>query len=176
MKKETKLQIIDNIAAQIEAIPNFYITDIEGLNAENTSKLRRACYEKEIKLVVVKNTLFQKALEKRGLEGAEQMTSILKGSSAIMFSQKGNAPAKLIKEFGKDKGKPVLKGAYVESCAYIGAENLETLVNIKSREELIGDIIGLLQSPLKNVISALKSQSTDKVAGIVKTLSEKEEK
>jgi large subunit ribosomal protein L10 len=176
MKKENKVQIIDKIAAQIEEIPNFYITDIEGLNAEATSKLRRACYKNDIKLVVVKNTLFQKALEKRGIEGVDQIAAILKGSSAIMFSQKGNAPAKLIQEFGKNNGKPSLKGAFVESCTYIGAENLDVLANIKSREELIGDIIGLLQSPLKNVISALKSQGADKVAGIVKTLSEKEEK
>lgn len=176
MKKENKLQIIDKIAAQIEAIPNFYITDIDGLNAEATSKLRRACYKNEIKLVVVKNTLFQKALEKRGIEGVDQITTILKGSSAIMFSQKSSAPAKLIKEFANGNGKPALKGAFVENCTYIGAENLEVLASIKSREELIGDIIGLLQSPLKNVISALKSQSADKVAGIVKTLSEKEEK
>src|SRR5574344_1119473 len=98
MKKENKVQIIDKIAAQIEEIPNFYITDIEGLNAEATSKLRRACYKNDIKLVVVKNTLFQKALEKRGIEGVDKIEDILKGSSAIMFSQKGNAPAKLIQK------------------------------------------------------------------------------
>jgi Ribosomal protein L10 len=174
MRKENKTQIIDNIAAQLTEVPNFYITDIEGLNAEVTSKLRRACFEKEIKLVVVKNTLFKKALEKNGLDCVDIMTPILKGSSAIMFTQKGNVPAKLIKEFGAENGKPTLKGAYIEQCAYIGAENLEVLANIKSREELIGDIIGLLQSPAKNVISALQSQSGGKIAGIVKTLSEKE--
>lgn len=174
MKKELKSQVIDNISAQLKEIPNFYVTDIEGLNSEVTSKLRRACFEKNIKLVVVKNTMFRKALEKENLDCLEMITPILKGSTAIMFSQTGNAPAKLIKEFGKDNGKPVLKGAYIQECTYIGAENLDVLVNIKSREELIGDIIGLLQSPAKNVISALQSQSGGKIAGIVKTLSEKE--
>jgi Ribosomal protein L10 len=174
MRKEEKVQIIESIAAHLGETPNFYVTDIEGLNAENTSKLRRACFEKQIKLVVVKNTLFYKALEKAGIEEYQQFESTLKGSSAIMFTTVGNAPAKLIKEFGKEVGKPVLKGAFVDSCPYIGAENLETLVNIKSKEELIGDIIGLLQSPIKTVMSALESQSSGKIAGIVKTLSEKE--
>lgn len=175
MRKEEKVQIIDNIAARLEETPNFYVTDIEGLNAELTSKLRRACFEKQIKLVVVKNTLFYKALEQKGIENYQQFDPIMKGSSAIMFTSVGNAPARLIKEFSKEaNGKPALKGAFVDSCAYIGAENLETLVNIKSKEELIGDIIGLLQSPVKNVISALTSQGGGKIAGIVKTLSEKE--
>ena len=174
MRKEEKAQIIESIAAQLNETPNFYVTDIEGLNAEATSKLRRACFEKDIKLVVVKNTLFFKALEKNQVADFQQFESILKGSTAVMFCNTANAPAKLIKEFGKDSGKPALKGAMVQECAYIGADNLETLVNIKSREELIGDIIGLLQSPAKNVISALTSQSGGKLAGIVKTLSEKE--
>lgn len=176
MKKENKIQIIDSLVAQITEVPNFYITDIEGLNAEKTSQLRRACFEKSIKLVVVKNTLFAKAIEKIGNENMQTLTSTLTGSSAIMFCATGNVPAKLIKEFGKENSKPALKGAFIEDCPYVGAENLEVLVNIKSREELIGDIIGLLQSPVKNVISALKSQGADKIAGIVKTLSEKEEK
>ena len=174
MRKEEKAQIIESIAAQLNETPNFYVTDIEGLNAEATSKLRRACFEKDIKLVVVKNTLFFKALEKNQVADFQQFESILKGSTAVMFCNTANAPAKLIKEFGKDSGKPALKGAMVQECAYIGADNLETLVNIKSREELIGDIIGLLQSPAKNVISALTSQGGGKIAGIVKTLSEKE--
>ena len=174
MRKENKAQIIESIAAQLKETPNFYVADIEGLNAEATSKLRRACFEKEIKLVVVKNTLFYKALEMNEVADFQQFESVLKGSTAVMFCETANAPAKLIKEFSKDGGKPALKGAMVQECAYIGAENLETLVNIKSREELIGDIIGLLQSPAKNVISALTSQSGGKIAGIVKTLSEKE--
>ena len=175
MRKEEKLQIIDSIAAQLTQTPNFYVTDIAGMNAEATSKLRRACFEKQIKLAVVKNTLFYKALEQKGIEGLDQFESMLKGSSAIMFApEAANVPARLIKEFGKENGKPVLKGAYVQESIYVGAENLETLVNIKSREELIGDIITLLQSPAKTVISALTSQSGGKLAGIVKTLSEKE--
>ena len=174
MRKENKAQIIESMAAQLKGTPNFYVTDVEGLNAEATSKLRRACFEKNIKLVVVKNTLFYKALEMNEVADFQQFESVLKGSTAVMFCETANAPAKLIKEFSKDGGKPALKGAMVQECAYIGAENLETLVNIKSREELIGDIIGLLQSPAKNVISALTSQSGGKIAGIVKTLSEKE--
>lgn len=174
MKKELKAQIIENIAAQLEETPSFYITDIEGLNAEVTTKLRRACFEKEIKLLVVKNTLFYKVIEQKGIENVEQFADVLKGSSAIMFTNVANAPARLIKEFAKENQKPLLKGAFVQDCAYIGAEHLETLVNIKSREELIGDIIGMLQAPAQNVISALQSQGGGKIAGIVKTLSEKE--
>lgn len=174
MRKEEKLQIIEGIAAQLNQSPHFYVTDISGLNAGVTSKLRRACFEKQITLVVVKNTLFYKALEQKGIEGLEQFEEMLKGSSAIMYApEAANVPAKLIKEFGRENGKPVLKGAYVQDCIY-GADALETLVNIKSREELIGDIIGLLQSPAQNVISALTSQGGGKIAGIVKTLSEKE--
>ncbi len=175
MRKEEKVQIIESIAAQLESTPNFYITDISGLNAEVTSKLRRACFEKQIKLAVVKNTLFYKALEQKGFEDLDQYAEILAGPTAIMFApEAANVPAKLIKEFGKENGKPVLKGAYVQESIYKGAETLEALVNIKSREELIGDIITLLQSPAKNVISALTSQGGGKLAGIVKTLSEKE--
>ena len=139
MRKEEKAQIIDQVAAQLSETPNFYVTDISGLNAENTTALRRACFEKEIKLMVVKNTLFIKALEKIEGEAVEAIKPIMEGSSAIMFTTTPNTPAKLIKEYGEKMGKPVLKGAYVQDCAYIGAENLEVLVNIKSREELIGD-------------------------------------
>ena len=175
MRKEDKAKIIDQVAAQLVETPNFYVTEISGLNAENTTTLRRACFEKEIKLMVVKNTLFIKALEKNGQDTSDaSIISTLKGETAIMFTTVPNTPAKLIKEYGEKMGKPVLKGAYVQDCAYIGAENLDTLVNIKSREELIGDIIGLLQSPVKNVISALQSSAGGKIAGLVKTLSEKE--
>ena len=174
MRKEEKAQIIESIAAQLKETPNFYVADVEGLNAEVTSKLRRACFEKEIKLLVVKNTLFYKALEMNQVADYQQFESVLKGSTAVMFCNTANAPAKLIKEFGSANGKPVLKGAMVQDCTYIGADNLETLVNIKSREELIGDIIGMLQAPAQNVISALTSQGGGKIAGIVKTLSEKE--
>ncbi len=175
MRKELKSQIIDQLAAKWAETPNFYVTDIAGLNAENTSKLRRACFEKGIELVVVKNTLFQKVLKNSGNAEAAQIVPVLEGPSAIMFTVAPNAPAKLIKEFRDEMGgKPELKGALVQDCAYVGAENLETLVNIKSREELIGDIVALLQSPARNVISALESAG-GKLAGIVETLSNKEE-
>ena len=159
MRKEEKAQIIEQVAEQLGQTPNFYVTDISGLNAENTSALRRACFEKDVKLMVVKNTLFIKALEKMEGEAVEAIKPVMEGSSAIMFTTTPNTPAKIIKEYGEKMGKPVLKGAYVQECAYIGAENLEVLVNIKSREELIGDIIGLLQSPARNVISALQDWS-----------------
>ena len=174
MRKEDKAQIIESMAAQLKETPNFYVADIEGLNAETTTKLRRACFEKEIKLLVVKNTLFYKVLEQKGIENLEQFGDVLKGSSAIMFTTVANAPARLIKEFSKENEKPVLKAAFVQDCTYFGADQLDTLVSIKSREELIGDIIGMLQAPAQNVISALQSQGGGKIAGIVKTLSEKE--
>jgi large subunit ribosomal protein L10 len=172
MRKELKSQIIDQIAARIEQRPNFYITDIEGLNAEQTSALRRACFGKDIQLVVVKNTLLSKVLEKGGDE-MKSLCSTLKGSTALMFTETPNAPAKLIKEQAEKFGKPVLKAAYVQECAYVGAQNLETLCNIKSREELIGEIVTILQSPLKNVISGLQANAGGCIAGLVKTLEEK---
>ncbi len=174
MRKEEKTQIIESLAAQLEETPNFYITDISGLNAQKTAMLRRACFEKDIKLIVVKNTLLRKALEKKALAESEAIYPILEGPTAVMFTQTANIPAKLIKEFGKEHGKPVLKGALVQECAYVGENQLEALISIKSREELIGDIIGLLQSPVKNIISGLVSNGGGKIAGIVKTLSEKE--
>lgn len=173
MRKEEKTAIIDSLAEQLNAFPNFYIADISGLNAESTSALRRLCFEKKIKLIVAKNTLLKKALEKNSF-GEAEIFSVLEGPTSIMFCETANEPAKLIKEFAKKHEKPVLKGAYVQECLYIGKEMLETLVNIKSREELIGDIISMLQSPAKNVISALQS-SGGKLAGIVKTLSERPE-
>lgn len=174
MRKEGKTQIIESIAAQLQETPNFYITDISGLNAEKTTKLRRDCFEKGIKLVVVKNTLFHKAL--LGIENDEikLVYPALEGPTAIMYTETPNAPAKLIKKYADDGfEKPVLKAAYVQECAFVGAEKLGELCNIKSREELIGDIVGLLQSPARNVISALQSAG-GKIAGIVKTLSERE--
>ncbi len=174
MRKEEKVQIIENIAAQLEQTPDFYIADISGLNADKTAQFRRQCFEKEIKLIVVKNTLLRKALESRNYSDAASLIPALEGPTAIMLTSTPNAPAKLIKEFAKDNGKPVLKGAIVQDCTYVGADQLETLVNIKSKQELIADIVALLQSPAKNVISALQSSAGGKLAGIVKTLSEKE--
>ena len=158
MTKEEKLVVIDSLAEQLNEYPHFYITNIEALNAEQTASLRRKCFESDIKLVVVKNTLLAKALER---------------STSVMFAHTGKTPAVLIKEFRKTSDKPVLKAAYVEGCVYVGDNQLDTLCNIKSREELIGDIIALLQSPAKNVISALQSNAGQKIAGIVKTLEER---
>ena len=152
---------------------NIYLTDISGLDAGTTSNLRRACFKSGIKLAVVKNTLLSKAMDASDKDFAE-LPGVLKGNTAIMLSETGNAPAKVIKEFRKKSDKPLLKGAFIEEAIYVGDDQLETLVNIKSREELIGDIVGLLQSPAKNVISALKSGGGT-LAGIIKTLSEKEE-
>ncbi len=174
MRKEEKAQILESITAQLQETPNFYVTDISGLNAEQTAKLRRDCFEKNIKLVVVKNTLFHKAVENMGSEEANQLLSVLEGPTAIMYTETPNVPAKLIKKYA-DEGseKPALKGAYVQECAFVGADKLNELCNIKSREELIGEIVGLLQSPARNVVSALQSAG-GKLAGIVKTLSERE--
>ena len=176
MKKELKAQIIESIAAQLQETPNFYVTDISGLNADQTAKLRRACFEAGIKLSVVKNTLFAHVLDASDNEEMKQIDQVLVGNSAIMYTTTANAPAKLIKKFTKDTGldKPALKGAYVQECAFIGADKLEELAAIKSKEELIGDIVALLQSPMRNVLSALQSAGST-VAGIVKTLSEKEQ-
>ena len=175
MRKELKAQIIESISAQIKETPNFYITDISGLNAEQTTKLRCACFEAGIKLTVVKNTLFHHVIKELDNEEINTLACTLEGNTAIMYTEVANAPAKLIKKFQKDGfEKPALKGAYVQECAFVGADKLEELASIKSKEELLGDIIGLLQSPAKNVVSALQSAG-DKLAGIVKTLSEKEE-
>ncbi|WP_421920350.1 50S ribosomal protein L10 [Marinifilum sp.] len=172
MKKEQKIQIIDSLTEEINASNHFYLTDISEMNAEDTSALRRACFEKEIKLVVVKNSLLRIALEKA--EGEfEGLGNVLKGATSLMLTETGNLPAKLIKEFRKEHDKPILKAAYVEESLYIGDNELEALTTIKSKEELIGDIIALLQSPIKNVVSSLES-GKNILAGVVKTLSEKE--
>ena len=172
MTREEKNQVIDNLAQQISEAKHFYLADISELNAEDTSSLRRKCFEKDIKLLVVKNTLFRKALEKCE-NNYEELYDVLKDSTSIMFTETGNVPARLIKEFRKERDKPMLKAAFVEESFYIGDEQLDFLTTIKSKEELIGDLILLLQSPAKNVLSALQS-SGGKLAGILKTLSEKE--
>jgi large subunit ribosomal protein L10 len=172
MNRDEKNRIIDNLTDSIGNAKHFYLTDISNLNAEVTSKLRRTCFEKDITLVVVKNTLLKKALER--FEGKfEGLYGALKESSAIMITDINNSPAKLIKEFRKKNKKPLLKAAYVEESIYIGDDQLDALSGIKSKEELIGDLILLLQSPARNVISGLQSGG-NKLAGIVKTLSEKE--
>lgn len=172
MKREDKKVIIDQLTEQINEASNFYLADIADFNAVDTGKLRRECFKNNIQLVVVKNTLLAKALDKAELDYS-QLNVALKGPTSVMFSEVGNGPAKLIKEFRKTKKKPVVKAAYVGESVYIGDENLETLVNIKSKEELVADVIALLQSPVKNVISGLQSGGQT-ITGILKTLSEKE--
>lgn len=173
MRKEDKQLVINSMVEELNACPNFYLTDVSGLNAEKTSQLRRQCFNSGIKMIVVKNTLLCKAMEQTGKD-YDNLYNVLKGSTAVMLCETGNVPAKLIKNFRKTSDRPILKGAFIEECAYIGEEMLETLISIKSKNELIADVIALLQSPAKNVISALQSGG-NKLSGIVKTLSEKAE-
>ncbi len=173
MRKEDKSKVIEQIAQTLAEYPNFYLVETSGLNAEKTSALRRACAKEGIKLLVVKNTLLHKALE--SLEGDySELYTALAGPTSLMCTQVANAPAKLIKDFVKKDDKlPALKAAYVEETVYVGAEHLDTLATIKSKNELIADVIALLQSPAKNVVSALTSGGT-KLHGILETLSKKE--
>ena len=175
MTREDKNLLIDKLTEQILQYPHFYLTDISDLNAETTSKLRRKCFEKQIELVVVKNTLMKKALERSGKSDFSPLFDSLNGSTSVMFTENGNVPAKLIKEFRKTNPKPLLKAAFVEESIYVGENQLEALINIKTKNELIADVIALLQSPAKNVVSALQSGGNI-LSGVVKTLSEKEEK
>ena len=165
MTKEEKLVVINSLTEQLQAYPHFYIADIEALNAEQTAALRRKCFESDVKLVVVKNTLLAKA-EKADAE----LVKVLEGPTSVLFAHVAKAPAVLIKEFRKKADKPVLKAAFAEGGVYVGDDKLDALCNIKSKEELIGDIIALLQSPAKNVISALQANAGQKIAGLVKTL------
>ena len=171
MTREEKLNVIQDLTAQLGDSSTIYLADISGLNAETTSALRRACYKADIKLAVVKNTLLAKAMEASEKDFGD-LSTVLKGNTSLMFSETGNAPAKLIKTFRKKADKPLLKGAYIAEAIYIGDDQLNALESIKSKEEMIGEVIGLLQSPAKNVISGLKSGG-GKLAGILKTLSER---
>ncbi len=173
MKKEDKTALITELQNTLGEYSHFYLTNIEGLNAEKTSALRRECFKNGIKLVMAKNTLLQKALEAKGVDAS--LFAALKGNTALMLCNTGNAPAKLIQDIlKKDKNatKPELKAAYVEETIYVGAQNLEFLSAIKSKNELIADIVALLQSPAKNVVSALQSGSTT-IHGVLKTLGER---
>lgn len=174
MTKSEKIQVVEAFSAQMQATPNFYIVDIAGLNAEQSSSLRRNCFAEGIKLEVVKNTFVKKALEAIENDEVKTLYTILEGPTAVMFCESPNAPAKLIKKM-KDAGseKPLLKGAYVQECAFVGADKLQTLCDIKSKEELIGGIISMLQSPIRNVISALQNGGPQTVAGLVKALEER---
>ncbi|MDP4221796.1 MAG: 50S ribosomal protein L10 [Bacteroidota bacterium] len=172
MRREEKSAIIDSLAEKLKEYSHFYLTDTAQLNAADTSALRRKCFEYDIKLIVVKNTLLKRALEMS--EGNfEELYPVLKSTTSIMLAQAGNAPAKLIKEFRKEHDKPVLKGAYVQESIFIGDSMLDTLISVKTKQELIGDIVLLLQSPVRNVVSALQSGG-NKIHGVLETLSKKE--
>jgi len=171
MIKKDKNKIINDLTVHLQNFSHFYLADISDLNASLTSNLRRKCFDKNIELVVVKNNLFRKAMEK--FNGKyNDLFNLLQGRTFVMFTNLANEPAKLIKEFRKANKKLLLKGAFVEESVYIGDNQLDVLVAIKSKEELIGDIVALLQSPLRNVISSLES-GKHIITGVVKTLSEK---
>ena len=171
MTKEEKILEIESLTTRLKDVKNLYLTDIAGLNAMETSSLRRACFKAGIKLSVVKNTLLERAMKDSGKDFGE-LKDLLKGNTSLMFSESGNGPAKIIKDFRKKSDKPILKGAFIEESVYVGDDQINNLVSIKSREELIGEIISILQSPAKNLISALKSGG-GKVSGILKSLSER---
>ena len=170
MNKEEKVKVVEELKGQLSDYKSIYLTDIAGLDALQTSKLRRECFNSDIKLSVVKNTFLQRAMSESENDFGE-LKDLLKGNTTIMLSKTGNSPAKVIKKFRKDGDKPILKGAFVDEAIYIGDEHIEALFNLKSKEEVLGEIISILQSPAKNVISALKS-SSGKIAGLVKTLTE----
>lgn len=170
MTRQEKHDAIENLKEALVSVKTLYLADIEGLDARQTNALRRACFKENIKLQVVKNTLLAKAMEASTHDFGE-LTGILKGNTSLMFSETGNAPAKVIKNFRKKSDRPILKGAFIEEAIYLGDDQIDVLVAIKSKEELIGDIIMLLQSPTKNVVSALQSGG-GKLSGILTTLSE----
>ncbi len=172
MKSSEKEVIINNLQEQIDSYNHFYLADISGLNAEDTSSLRRLCFGQEVKLVVVKNTLLRKALE-NSAKDATELYDVLKGNTSVMFTENGNTPAKLIKEFRKTHKKPVLKAAYVEESVYVGEDQLDVLVAVKSKNELIADVVALLQSPMKTVIGQLQSGGNT-IHGVLETLKNKE--
>ena len=156
MTREEKSKVIERLTTELAENTNIYMTDVSGLDASETSKLRRACFKANIKLSVVKNTLLSKAMESSEKDFGN-LDEVLVGNTALMYSEVGNSPAKLIKQFRKKSERPLLKGASIEDAIYVGDDQVEFLANIKSREELIGEVITLLQSPAKNVISALQS-------------------
>lgn len=173
MRKEDKGRLIESIGAELQKYPYVYVVDLEGLNSVDTANLRRLCFKREVKLMVVKNTLLRKAMDNMGVDFSE-IYPTFKGQTSIMLSFVNNAPAKLIKEFRAKNDKPVLKSAFVEEEFYVGDENLESLVAIKSKNELIADVMASLMAPAQNVINALQS-SGNTLTGVLKTLEEKGE-
>ena len=172
MKKEVKDTIIVELGEKLKSYPHFYLVDVTGLNAETTSELRRKCFNNEIKMLVIKNTLLHKAFEASEID-FEPLYDCLTGNTAVLFTNTANSPAKLLKEYTK-QGVPSLKAAYAEESLYVGADKLEELVSIKSKNEVIAEIVALLQSPAKNVISALQSGGNT-IHGVLKTLGERPE-
>jgi large subunit ribosomal protein L10 len=172
MTKEEKDQLIDSLAETLKSSNTVYIADISNLNSENTTRLRSLCFKRNITLQVVKNTLLKKAME-RSEKNFEGLFPILHGPTSVMISDAGNVPAKLIKEFRKTSDRPILKGAFIEEMVFVGDDQLDFLIALKTKNEMIGEIVALLQSPVKNVISGLQSGG-HKISGILKTLSEKE--
>ena len=172
MKKEVKDTIIVELGQKLKEFPHFYLVDLTGLNAEKTSDLRRECFKSAIKMIVVKNTLLHKAFEAADIDYSPLYDS-LKGSTAVMFTTTANVPAKLLKEYTKE-GIPALKAAYAEESFFVGADRLEELASLKSKNELIADVVALLQSPAKNVVSALQS-GANTIHGVLKTLGERPE-
>ena len=171
MNKEEKVKLVKDLKDQLADYKSIYLTDIAGLDSVQTSKLRRECFNSNVKLSVVKNPFLERAMSDSESDFGE-LKDLLKGNTTIMLSDVGNSPAKVIKKLRKDGDKPILKGAFVDEAIYIGDEHIEALFKLKSKEEVIGEIISILQSPAKNIISALKS-SSGKIAGLVKTLSDK---
>ena len=171
MRKEEKQEIVQALAEQIKSYGNFYITDTADLTVDKVNNIRRKCFDQGIIIQVAKNSLIEKALVEAGID-SEELRSVLKGASTLMFSETGNAPAKLIKELRKSGEKPVLKAAYIQETAFVGDDQLNALVTLKSKDELVADIIAALQSPAKNVISALQSGGNT-IAGLVKALEER---
>ena len=172
MKKEVKDTIIVELGEKLKEYPHFYLVDLTGLNAEATSTLRRKCFQKDIKMVVVKNNLLHKAFEASEID-YEPIYGALKGNTAVLFSNTANVPAKLLKEYTKE-GIPALKAAYAEESIYVGADKLEELASLKSKNEVIAEVVALLQSPVKNVVSALQS-GAGTIHGVLKTLGERPE-
>lgn len=172
MKKEDKALLIDSLVETLDSYPHFYVVDVTALDSQTTSDLRRACFKNDIKLQVVKNTLFIKALEKKGNPEFEALKPVLKNTTGIMFSQVANQPAKMIKTFAKDHGDmPALKGAYAEESVYVGANQLDVLASIKSKNELIADVISMLEGPVNSVLSALDAGTT--IHGLLDAIEEK---
>ena len=172
MRLEEKQAIIDSLAEKLEEYSHFYLTDTAELNAAHTSDLRRACFEKDIKLIVVKNTLLKRALDKSE-KNFEELYDVLKGSTSVMFSNTGNIPAKLLQDFRKKHDKPVLKGAFVEESVYLGDDKIDILAALKSKDELLADLIALLRSPMQNLMSALNSGSNN-IHGVLEALSKRD--